>query len=128
MDGGVAQLEGALNDPAAAGIDPNVLCLAVFRAHTAQSGQPQATGTLDLRYHTAQGVGMGLQQQAVCVVAAAQVDEHAALDGASGVIAQSLKCILHPYRRLLREAGGAVDGQQLRCLMGGIFRISTFHK
>lgn len=58
---------------------------------------------------------MGLQQQAVCLIAAAQVDKHAALDGASGVIAQSLKCILHPYRRLFREAGGAVDGQQLRC-------------
>ena len=127
VDGGVAQLEGALDDPPGAGVDPDVLRLAVFRTHTAQSRQPQAAISLDLRHHAAQGVGMGLQQQAVILVAAAQVDENAALDGGPGLIAQGPEGVQHPLRRLPGEARGAVDGQQLHRLVGGIFRIGTFH-
>ena len=125
VDGGVAQLEGSLQHPPATGVDPDVLRLAVFRPHPAQGCQAQAAIALYLRHHAAQRVGVSLQQQALAP--AAQIHQHAALGGMLGGIAQLFKGPLHPICRTGREARGAIDGQQLHGLPGGVFCIGTFH-
>ena len=126
MDAGIDELQRALIDAAVPGADPDVLGLAVFRPHAAEVGEAQAAVALDLRDHAAQGVRVGLQQQGVVRVFAAEVDEHAALHGAPGVIAQGREGVLHPLGGLLREARGAVDGQQGHGLAQGQVGIASF--
>ena len=112
MDGGVAQLEGALIDAAEFRHDTHVLRLGVVGIHAAEIGEPEPPAALDLRHHAAQGVQMGFQEQAVFPVRAAEGDQHAPLVGALCLKAQLPEFLQHPGRRLFRVAGGGVDVQQ----------------
>ena len=127
MDGGVAQLQGALINPAVSCVYPDVLCLAVFGPHAAQVCHPQAPVCLDLGHHSAQSVCMGFQQQGVVFLLPAQLRQYAALVGQAGGISQSLKFRLHPLGGLFGKAGGAVDPQQFNGLIRCKFRVFPFH-
>ena len=112
VDGGVAELEGALVAAVKLGDDADVLRLRVVGVHAAQIGQPQAAVALDFGHHAAQGVRVGLQQQTVFLVLAAEVYQNAALVGKLCRKAQLFKFRLHPGGRLVGVAGGGVDVQK----------------
>ena len=122
MDGCIGKLAGALDDLAGAGVDADILSLGILGTHTAQGGHHGTAVALDAADHAAQRVGVGLQQQAVIFVSAAQIDEDAALGGDLGVEAQGAECLPDPGRSLGGVAGGGVDGQQsgglLPCVVG----------
>ena len=127
MDGGVAKLQGALIHSAVSGIHPDVLRLAVFSPHTAQVCHPQTPVGFDLGHHSAQGIGMGLQQQGVVFVFAAKLSQHAALIGETGGITKRLKFGLHPPGGLFRKAGGTVYPQQRNGLIRRKFCVFPVH-
>ena len=123
VDGGVHQLAGALVNFAAAGIDLYVLRLGIVGAHAAQGGQLQPAVALDLADHGTQGVGVGLQQQGIVPILAAQLCQNAALGGDSGRAAQGLKGILHPLGCVGGKAGGRIHSQQRGSLLPGKVRV-----
>ena len=127
MDGGIAQLAGALDDTAAPGIDPDIFGLGIVGVHTAQVRQPQAAVALHFCHHTAQGVRMGLQEQGVLVIFAAQVDEHTALGGDVCLKAQLGESISDPFGSSGSKARGGVDGQELHGLLPGVIRVDFFN-
>ena len=123
MDAGIVELAGALDDPAAAGVDPDIFRLGVVGIHAAQICQLQAAGALDFPDHAAQGIGVGLQQQGIGIILSAQIGKHTALGGDGCGKAQAFEGGLHPLGGSIRKACGGVDGEKRRCLLPGKVRV-----
>ena len=113
MNGSVAQLAGALENFAAAGVDPDIFGFCIVGVHTTQGGHLQAAVAFNGGHHSTQGVGMGFQQQTVVLIFAAQVDDHTALGGDESFKTQCLKGFLYPGSSLSGVAGRGIDGKQL---------------
>ena len=113
MGGSVDELRRALDHAVELGDDAAILRLHVFGAQAADGRDFQPPVRLDLADHTAKGIHVCLQQQAVFPIPAAEADEHAVLSGRLRRIAQRLKPRRHVLRRLFRHAARAVDGQQV---------------
>ena len=128
-DGGVAELERALDDLAGARKDADVFRFAVFCAHTAEIHKTQTAVCLDLCDHAAEGVGMGLKQQAAFLaVCAAEIDEDAALGGDRSGEAERGEGVIDPLRRVFGKTGGAVDREKRNSLLDGVLCIFLFHE
>ena len=121
------ELAGTLVDPAAAGIDADVLRLGIVGIHAPQVGQLQAAGALNLGHHTPQGIGVGLQQQGIVRRLSAEIHNHAPLGGEVGVEAHLLELPANPLGRPVRKAAGGIDGQQRRRFFPGKICILFFN-
>ncbi len=130
VDGGVNELAGALQNSVELGDHPDVLALGIVGVHAAQPGDLQPSVGLDLADHAAQGVCVGLQQQAAAF-AAGKLYQHAALDGQLRGVAQIPEPLADQLRRLGRVAGGRVHRQQLHGalhdVIGVLLQIDLFH-
>ena len=127
MHRSVAQLEGAFNGFAGAGVDGDVFCFAIFCPHAADGGQLKPSVALNLADHAAQGVAVGFQQQTVVFCLAPKVCQHAALGGDFRCKAQLLEGFLYPNCSASGKAGRGVNGQQSGSLLPGIFCIVTIN-
>ena len=123
VDGGVAQLTGAVVDLAGTGVNADVFRFGVVRLHAAHRRQAETAVALDLGDHRAQSVAVGFQEQAVVNIFAAKIGQNAALGGDLRREAQGFKGRLHPFGRPAGKAGGRVDGQQRGGLLPGVVRI-----
>ena len=123
MGGGVADLEGSLIAAVKLGDDTAVLGVDHDRGQTAEREDAEPSVALDLGHHRAERVAMGLEQEAVLCVLAAQIDEHAALDGMNRLIAHLTEELEQMRLGVGRIAGRAVDAEQLDRLLHGIIGV-----
>ena len=123
VGGGVAEQEGALVGAVELGDDPDVFGVGHHGGQTAQTGQTQPAGALDLGHHAAQGVAVGLQQQTVVGLLTAQIHQDAAFDGVDRRIAQVPEGLQQPLLCVRGITRGAVHRQQPDRLLHGIVGI-----